>query len=472
MAKKRNVRKRAKAQRVKKHKPPQPAAQQGMLVLEANAAGIDVGAREMYVAIPADRDPQPVRVYSTFTCDLEALADWLVEHGITTVAMESTGVYWIPLYQILEDHGLRVCLVNARHMKNVPGRRTDWHDCQWLQYLHTVGLLRAAFRPEQQVVAVRSVMRHRKRLIEAAGVHIRHIHKALTQMNVQVHHVLNDITGVTGTAIIRAILEGKRDAAELAKLREPEVRADEETLRRSLEGDWRREHLFTLRQSWDLYQEYVRKIQACDGEICEMLGEHEPRVDIAEKPLPENTKMRKPKVHKRTGDFRFDVRTHAYQLFGVDVTRIPGLGGNALPLYTEVGRDMNRWNNVSKFVSWTALCPDNDKSGGRVLWTGMRRVNNRAGQIFRQAANSLHHSQSELGQFLRRMKAKLGNEAGVTATAHKIARIFYTVVKNQVEYDETTWKLQDDQRQRRFEAKLKRDARKLGYQLVPIQSVP
>jgi len=441
-------------------------------MLEANAAGIDVGAREMYVAIPPDRDPEPVRIFPTFTCDLEALADWLVERGITTVAMESTGVYWIPLYQILEDRGMRVCLVNARHMKNVPGRRTDWHECQWLQYLHTVGLLRAAFRPAQQVVAIRCVMRHRKRLVELVGIHVRHVHQALTQMNLQVHHVINDITGVTGTAILEAIFAGERDAAALAQLRQPGIRADEETIRKSLEGDWRREHLFALRQSWDLYREYVRAIEACDQEICELRGEHEPKVDPAEKPLPADTKKRTKRNHKRTGDFRFDVRTEAYKQFGVDVTRIPGLEGIALVLYSELGNDMSRWPSASQFASWTALCPDNDKSGGQVLWRGVRTVKNRAGQLFRQAANSLHHSQNEMGDYLRRMKAKLGAEAGITATGHKIARIFYTVVKNQVEYDQTIWDKQNQERQRRLEARVRRQARNLGFQLVPIQPIP
>jgi transposase len=451
---------------------PRQAPAQSMPMLEPNAAGIDVGAREMYVAIPPDRDTERVRVFPTFTSDLEALADWLVEQGITTAAMESTGVYWIPLYQILEDHGIRVCLVNARHMKNVPGRRTDWHECQWLQYLHAVGLLRAAFRPESEVVAIRSVMRHRKRLVEAAGIHIRHVHKALTQMNLQIHHVINDITGVTGTAIIESILAGKRDAGELAKLRRPEIRADEETIRKSLEGDWRREHLFTLRQSWELYGTYVSSIKACDQEIREMLGEREPKVDPAKKPLPSETKRRTKRKHQRTGDFRFDVRTEAYKQFGVDVTQIPGLEGIALVLYSEVGNDMSRWSSASQFASWTALCPDNDKSGGRVLWTGVRQVKNRAGQLFRQAANSLHHSQTRMGEYLRRMKAKLGAEAGITAAAHKIARIFYAVVKNQVQYDETTWHQQDLARQRRFEAKIRRQARGLGFELVPIQPVP
>jgi transposase len=455
--------------RRQKHTPRRPAAQPSMPVIEVNAAGIDVGAREMYVAIPPDRDAEPVRVFPTFTRDLEALADWLVERGITTAAMESTGVYWIPLYQILEDHGIRVCLVNARHMKNVPGRRTDWHECQWLQYLHAVGLLRAAFRPEPEVVAIRSVMRHRRRLVEAAGVHIRHVHKALTQMNLQIHHVISDITGVTGTAIIESILAGQRDAAELAKLRQPGIHADEETVRKSLEGDWRREHLFALRQSWELYGTYVRAIQACDQEICAMLAACKPKVDPAEKPLPSDTKQRTKRRHQRTGDFHLDVRTEAYKQFGVDVTRIPGLEGIALMLYSEMGSDMSRWSSASRFASWTALCPDNDKSGGRVLWTGVRQVKNRAGQLFRQAANSLHHSHTQMGAYLQRMKAKLGAEAGITATAHRIARIFYAVVKNQVEYDQTTWHQHDLQRQRRFEDKIRRQARLLGFQLVPIQ---
>jgi len=226
--------------------------------------------------------------------------------------MESTGVYWIPLYQILEERGLRVCLVNARHMKNVPGRRTDWHECQWLQYLHTVGLLRAALRPEQQVVAVRSVVRHGRRLVELLGVHGRHVHKAPTQMNLQIHHVIRDITGVTGTAIIEAILAGQRDAAVMAKLRQPEIHADEETLRKWLEGDWRREHLFALRQSWNMYGGYVRAMEACDQEISEMLDAHEPKVDLAKKPLPADNKKRTKRHPKRAGDFHFDVRTAAY----------------------------------------------------------------------------------------------------------------------------------------------------------------
>ena len=245
-------------------------------VLEPNAAGIDVGAREMFVAVPPGRDENPVRVFATFTEDLERLTDWLEQCGVTTVALESTGVYWIPLFEILEQRGIRPCLVNARHMKNVPGRRTDWHECQWLQFLHSVGLLRAAFRPGQDVCAVRTILRHRNELVAAASQHVQHMHKALTQMNLQIHHVISDITGLTGRAIVDAILAGQRDGAELAKLRDPHIKADADTIRKSLEGNWRPEHLFTLGQSRDLYRIYQQQIVNCDLEIEKMLQKFEP----------------------------------------------------------------------------------------------------------------------------------------------------------------------------------------------------
>jgi transposase len=438
-------------------------------VLEANAAGIDIGAREMYVAIPPDRDPQPVRIFLTFTADLEELADWLGDRGITTVAMESTGVYWIPLYQILSDHGIRPCLVSARHMKNVPGRRTDWHECQWLQYLHATGLLRGAFRPDQDVCAVRTLLRHRGELIQMATQHVQHMQKALTQMNFQIQHVISDITGVTGITILDAILAGERDATKLAKLRQPGIKADEETICKSLQGDWRQEHLFTLRQSRHMYATYRQQIEDCDREIAGRLGKFEPKVDIAEKPLPPTGRPSRKRRNKRTGDFRFDVRKEAYQLYGVDVTRIPGLDGSAIPLFSEVGRDLAvRFASVGRFTSWTGLCPDNDKSGGKVLWRGVRKIKNRVGQMFRMAAASLHHNRSPVGDFLRRMKARLGPAAGITATAHKIAVIFYTLVTKQIEYDDSAWAARDSQRKQRFEQKIKRQARMLGYQLVPM----
>ena len=443
-------------------------------ILELNAAGIDIGAREIFVAVPPDRDKNPVRVFSTFTEDLVRMAQWLVSCGVTTVAMESTGVYWIPPHDVLEQHGVKACLVDARGMKNVPGRRTDWHECQWLQFLHSVGLLRAAFRPEGEVCAVRSLMRHRDELVHMASQHIQHMHKALTQMNVQIHHVISDITGLTGLAIVDAINGGQRDPAVLAKLRDPHIKASEETIRKSLEGNWRPEHLFTLRQSRQSYQHYQQQITACDEEIENRLVAFEPRVDPAEQPLPPDRKRKqrgrkKKNVNPKTG---FDVRTESYKLFGVDLTQIPGLMAMILTLFSEVGRDMSRWPTAAHFVSWLGLCPDNDISGGRVLWRGMRRVHNRAGHLFRLAAHSLHHDQTPLGDYLRRMKSKIGPAAATTATAHKIAMIFYTMVKKQVEYDATIWAERDAQREKRFEARLKRQAQQRGYKLVPIEEKP
>jgi transposase len=442
-----------------------------------DAGGIDIGAREIFVAVPPDRDEQPVRTFATFTEDLHRLADWLIACRITTVAMESTGVYWIPIYEILEAHGIQPCLVDPRHMKNVPGRRTDWHECQWIQYLHSVGLLRAAFRPDEQVCAVRALIRHRGQLVEMASQHVQHMHKALTQMNLQIQHVLSDITGQTGLAIVDAILVGQRNPVELAKLRDPRVKASPETVRRSLVGHWRVEHLFTLKQSRDLYRTYQEQIVACDVQIEQMLGGFPPRVDPTKQPLPTDRKRNRTAKRQRAkrghhNPTAFDLRTEAYKLFGVDVTQIPGIETIALPLFGEVGRDLSRWPTADHFASWTALCPDNDITGGRVVWRGARKVKNRAGQLFRLAAYSLHRSASPLGDYLRRMKAKHGPQTAIPATAHKIAVIFYTLVKNQVEYDETLWASRDSQRQQRLEARLRRQAKRLGYQLVPIQQEP
>jgi transposase len=302
--------------------------------------------------------------------------------------------------------------------------------------------------------------------------HVQHMQKALTQMNVHIHHVISDITGLTGLAIVDAILSGERDVAKLAELRHRSIQADEETIRKSLEGDWRDEHLFTLNQSRQMYITYRNNIEACDEKIAKLLGDFEAQVDIKLKPLPAHPGPSRKRRTKRTGDFRFEVRTEAYKLFGLDVTRIPGLNELAVPIFSEVGRDLAaRFPTAGHFASWLGLCPDNDKSGGQVLWTGVRRINNRAAQMFRMAASSLHHNRSPLGDFLRRMKAKLGPAAGITATAHKIAIIFYTLVTKQIEYDDSIWATRDKNRQKRFEQKVKRQARQLGYELVPIQPI-
>jgi hypothetical protein len=335
-----------------------------------------------------------------------------------------------------------------------------------LQYLHSVGLLRSAFRPDDEVCAVRALTRHRKGLAEMAAQHVQHMQKALTQMNLQIHHVIDDLTGLTGMAIVDAIIDGQRDASELAKLRDPRIKASVETIRKSLVGHWRKEHLFTLRQSRDLYVAYQRQIAASDQEIEKLLQQTPPRIDPDQKPLPPE---KKPKNHDKKSDpSTFNMRTEAYKLFGVDLTQVPGLARNVITLYSEIGRDMSRWATAAHFTSWLTLCPDNDISGGRVLWRGTRHQKNRAAQLFRLAAYGLHRSQTPLGNYLRRMKAKIGPAAAITAAARKIATIFYTMVRNQVEYDETKWAQLDAQRQARIERKLRWQAQAMGFQLVPL----
>ncbi|MGB6940819.1 MAG: IS110 family transposase [Bryobacteraceae bacterium] len=339
----------------KRNKLPDSRGQSDHPVFEPNAAGIDIGAREIFVAVPADRDEHPVRKCETFTGDLHQMAEWLVSCGITTAAMESTGVYWIPVYDVLEQHGIQPCLVNPRNMKNVPGKRTDFHECQWIQHLHSLGLLHAAFRPDAEVCAVRSLMRHRGDLVMMASEHIQHMQKALTQMNVQFQHVISDLTGLTGLAVLDAILAGERNPEVLAKLRDTRIQASEETIRKSLEGNWRAEHILALKQRLSLYRSHRDLIDECDREIEKLVAAFEPRVDPDEKPMPEDRKQKQRKRKKKSGSADFNLRAEAYKLFGVDLTQIPGLMTLVFRLFSEVGRDMSRWPTAAHFVSWLGL---------------------------------------------------------------------------------------------------------------------
>ncbi len=443
-------------------------AQASLPVMRKDAAGIDLGATEIYVAVGAERDPEPVRCFETFTQELYALAAWLQKCGIRTVAMESTGVYWIPLFQILEAQGLEVCLVNARHVKNVPGRRTDVSDCQWLQYLHSVGLLRASFRPEQAVCAVRSLLRHRESLVQMAATHVHHMQKALDQMNLQLHHVISDITGTTGLAIVGAILAGERDPQVLAKLRNHRIKASEETIAKSLVGDYRPEHLFTLKQSLTAYRSYQSLIAECDGEIQASLDD----IDSKSEP-PDGSAAQTDSEAAPSSPIGFDLRDQLQRILGVDLTQVPGLSTlNIQMLVGEIGPDLSKFRSASAFASWLGLCPDNDVSGGKVLWTGTRKVKNRAAKALRMAAQSLHRSRTPIGDFHRRMRAKLGAPKAVTATAHKLARIIYHLVTTGEVYDETTFASQQARYQKRQQAKLTAQARELGFQLVPLQANP
>jgi len=402
-------------------------------VLNLDASGIDIGATEIYVAVPADRDPESVRMLATFTQDLNQLADWLQQCKIRTVAMESTGVYWIPLMQILESRGMEVYLVNAKHVKNVPGRRTDVSDCQWLQYLHSVGLLRASFRPAQNVCAIRSLLRHRDSLVEMATCHVQHIQKALDQMNLQLHHVISDITGTTGLAIIDAILEGKRDVWVLAALRDPRIRASHETIAKSLVGDYRREHLFTLRQSVDLYREYQGRIAACEEEMQVLMKDLDTKGDPAVALPAAKDSVKKCKVMPPVKAMA--LREEAYRILGVDLTTIPGISVlHVQTILAELGGDMSKFRSAGAFSSWMGLCPDNDISAGKVLWSGTRKVKNRIAITLRMAAQSLQKSESALGDFYRRMRAKLGAPKAITAAAHKLARVVFHLLKTREAY--------------------------------------
>ncbi len=433
-------------------------------VIQPDAAGIDIGATEIYVAVPPDRDPEPVRCFATFTSDLHALADWLEHCRVRTIAMESTGVFWIPLFQILEARKLQVCLVNARHAKNVPGRRTDVSDCQWLQYLHSVGLLRASFRPNAAVCAVRALLRHRDSLIEMSSRHIQHMQKALSQMNLQIHHVISDITGATGMAILDAIVSGQRDPYALAKLRDRRIKASEETVIQALIGDYRAEHLFTLRQSLDAYRYQQQLIAECDREIERQLKSFESKVDVSERPLAEARRSNKTALRIT------ELRVQHYRILGVDLTAVPGISSPTVQvLLAEVGHDWSKFPTASAFASWLGLCPDNDISGGKILWTGTRKVNNRASLALRLAARSLHHSQSYLGEYYRRMRAKLGAPKAIVAAAHKLARILYHLVISREPYQESIFSTLEAKYRFRTEARVKAQARALGFQLVPIE---
>jgi transposase len=435
--------------------------------IEPNAAGIDVGATEVYVAVPPNRDPSPVRSFTTFTEDLHRLKAWLQQCGITTVAMESTGVYWIPLFQILESAGIEVCLVNAHHVKHVPGRKSDVIDCQWLQYLHSVGLLRASFRPEERICVIRSLLRHRDSLVQMAAAHVQHLQKALTQMNLQLHHVLSDITGQSGLAILDAIIKGERNPAVLAKLRYSQVRASEEVIMKSLVGDYRREHLFTLRQSLEAYRYYQSLLRDCDQQIEQELKNLDSHLPPEAPALPPDRHPHRP----RKNEFRFDMRSELYRIYGVDLTAIPSISAlTAHTVLAEVGTDWSKFRDGQAFASWACLCPNNKKSGGKILSAQTRRSANRVNRALRLAAQSLQKSKSYLGNYYRKTRARLGAPSAITATAHKLARIIFHLLTTGKAYDESVFAIEEQRQRLRLESKLKRQAQQLGYQLIPLQA--
>ena len=442
-----------------RRRPAKSTRQQMLLTVHPHAAGMDIGSRFHVVAVPPDRSPEPVRTFESFTADLHRMVDWLVELGITTVAMESTGVYWIPAFEMLEARGLEVLLVNARHVKNVPGRKTDVHDAVWLQQLHQHGLLRGSFRPAQTLAALRAYLRHRERLLEYAAAHIQHMQKALMLMNVQLHHVVSDITGATGMKIIRAIVAGNHDPATLASYRDIRCQASVETITEALIGHYRAEHVVALRQALELYDCYQAKVAECDQAIEAALASCE-QAD-PEMPLPA-ARYRT----RQANEPRFDVRTALFQLLGTDLTQLHGFGAyTALRLIGECGTDMTKWPTAKHFTSWLTLAPDNQISGGKLLSTKTRRSANRAAKILRLAAVNVGKTQTALGAFYRRLAARVGKAKAVTATARKLAVLFYNALRHGMAYQDPGATYYEEQYRQRVLQGLRRRAKALGYEL-------
>lgn len=442
----------------------EPTSLEALALIHPNAGGIDVGSRDIWVAVPPDRAGETTRRFATFTPDLYRLADWLVEGGVETVAMESTGVYWIPLFEILEARGLKVCLVNAHHVKHVPGRKSDVQDCQWLQKLHSLGLLTASFRPDAEMCALRTLLRHRAQLIEHRAPHILQMQKALQQMNLQLHHVLSDITGVTGQQILRAIVTGERDPKVLAAFRHPSCKADEATIIKALTGTWADEHLFVLNQALDLFDFYTDQLAECDAQVEQRFAAIKPRWQAPDDlpPLPPAKANSKSKNKPAAS-----TRQELFRITGVDLVAIDGFSASlAQTILSEIGTDMSLFPTVKHFASWLGLAPHNDISGGKVLRSRTLKTGNRTGQAFKQAAASVSRSNSAFGAFYRRKRATLGPAQAQVATAHRIARTVYTMLKHKVPYQDLGAEGYEAQQRQRELASLKRRAAKLGFDLT------
>lgn len=425
-------------------------------LLNPDAAGIDIGSKEHYVAVPKGRDTDHVRKFGSFTQDLYAIATWLIKCRITTVAMESTGVYWIPLFLILEERGFEVYLVNARHVKNVSGKKTDEADCQWIQRLHSCGLLTASYQPDLLTRELRSYMRHKKNLSQSASTYVLRMQKALEQMNVKLHHVITDITGKTGIEIIEAILNGNRNATALADLGRGRIRESKrEDIIKSLQGNWRTEHLFELKQSYELYKFHLDKIKECDEMVADLIKRY--KIEDSK-----STVGKEDQTPKNCG-----TGIYLNIIFGVNVTKVWGIKENtAIELLSEIGVDMSKWQTEKHFVSWLGLAPNNKISGGRIISSRVLKKQNKAGQLFRMAAYAIQRSNHYLASFYKRIRSKGGPKKAIVATARKLAIIFYKMIKNKIEFNP----IQADQYEQQYKLMkikwLERQASKLGMLLV------
>ena len=442
------------------------ASNSDLPLVNKNAAGIDIGSREHYVAVPSDRSEKSVRSFQTFTSDLYSLANWLKECKIDTVAMESTGVYWIPVFQILEEKGFKVYLVNAKHVKNVPGRKSDVSDCQWIQRLHSFGLLSASFQPDALTRELRTYLRQRDGLVRYTTAHIQHMQKSLTQMNIQLHNVISDITGESGMAIIRAIIRGERNPDELVKLCKRGLKNSPDVIKKSLEGNYLDEHIFTLTQAVELYDFYQKQILECENKITELLSKF-PDQEIKDRKVDDTPLKQKKKKNKISPE----IREHLKRLTGIDLTQIDGFNTlTAVTIISEVGLDMSKWKTEKHFTSWLGLAPNNSISGGKILKSGTKKIKSRASRALRQAAQTLIRSQSYLGAYHRKMRYKLGSGKANVATARKLAILFYNLLKNGTEFKDLGIDYFETKFRERNIANLTKRALDLGFTIVPSPS--
>ena len=437
----------------------------GMQRVHPNAAGVDIGAKEIVVCVNGADERQVVRAFGSYTVDLQAIGKWLAEHEVETVAMESTGVYWIPLFEELEGQGFHCHLISSRSLRRVPGRKSDIGDAEWIQTLHSYGLLESSFRPEADLVALRTLLRHRAQLIQHRAPHILHMQKAMLQMNIQLSQVLSDLTGITGLKIIRAIVGGEREPRKLAELRNYRCKKDEEEIARALTGTWREEHLYILKQSLEFYDFYSQQVESCDAEIERTYGLIRP--DWEEGELQELADKKR-HSHSKNAPKEVEVRRHLKRICGVDLTAIHGISASlAQTIVLEVGTDMSKFPNEKHFSSWLGLAPKNEISGGKVLKSRTLKTKNRAGQAFRLAAGSVMRADCAFGAFYRRQRARLGPAQAAVATAHLIARVVYKMLKYKMEYEPLSV-AQYEQRYHEQQLKyLEKKAAKFGLQLVP-----
>jgi transposase len=432
-------------------------------IVHPDAAGIDIGGSEHWVAISPDRDEHPIRCFDCFTADLQELADWLIAKGVGSVALQSTGVYWIPVFEVLQQRGLEVYLVNARHTKNLPGRKSDIEECQWLLKLHTFGLLNNSFQPTDEIRITRTLWRQRGGLAEQARSTIQRIQKVLTEMNVQLSNVLSDVSGASGMAIIHGILKGERDARVLAALADAQVKASKEVIAKSLEGNWRQELLFVLAQEVELYGVYQDKIAECDRQLQTQLRTMAPKVDLESNPLGP-----RPKGKRAQGNApKFDLRTELYRLTGVDWTQVNGIDVTvAQSVIAETGVDLSPFPSEGNFTSWMGLCPANDSSSGRVIRKSTPHVASRAATAFRQAASSLIRSQSYLGAQYRRLRTGLGAPKAITAMARKLACLFYRLLRYGQQYVDKGMQFYEEKYRDQQIKSVTRRAQQLGLQVI------